>query len=60
MVIKVGEDNVHIDIKHPLPCVALNFDVQIGSVRDATKEELGHGHHHEEVITNKYVVALYH
>jgi FKBP-type peptidyl-prolyl cis-trans isomerase SlyD len=41
-------DNVTIDINHPLAGVALNFDVKIVSVRDATKEELEHGYTHEE------------
>ncbi len=47
MVTKVEDDNVTIDINHPLAGVALNFDVKIVSVRDATKEELEHGHSHE-------------
>ncbi len=47
MVTKVEGDNVTIDINHPLAGVALNFDVKIESVRDATKEELEHGHSHE-------------
>ena len=47
MVTKVEGDNVTIDINHPLAGVALNFDVKIVSVRDATKEELEHGHTHE-------------
>ncbi len=47
MVTKVEGDNVTIDINHPLAGVTLNFDVKIESVRDATKEELEHGHSHE-------------
>ena len=47
MVTKVEGDNVTIDINHPLAGVALNFDVKIENVRDATKEELEHGHTHE-------------
>ncbi len=47
MVTKVEGDNVTIDINHPLAGVALNFDVKIVSVRNATKEELEHGHTHE-------------
>jgi FKBP-type peptidyl-prolyl cis-trans isomerase SlyD len=46
MVRKVEGDNVIIDINHPLAGVALNFDIQILSVREATKEELDHGHAH--------------
>jgi FKBP-type peptidyl-prolyl cis-trans isomerase SlyD len=47
MVTKVEGDNVTIDINHPLAGVALNFDINILSVREATKEELDHGHTHE-------------
>jgi FKBP-type peptidyl-prolyl cis-trans isomerase SlyD len=48
MVTKVEGDNVTIDINHPLAGVALNFDIKILSVREATKEELDHGHTHED------------
>lgn len=41
MVTKVEGDNAIIDINHPLAGVALNFDVKIENVRNATKEELG-------------------
>lgn len=44
---KVEGDEVTIDINHPLAGIALNFDVQIITVREATKEELEHGHTHE-------------
>ncbi len=47
VVTKVEGDNVTIDINHPLAGVALNFDVKIVNVREATKEELEHGHTHE-------------
>ena len=47
MVTKVEGDNVTIDINHPLAGVALNFDIKILNVREATKEELDHGHTHE-------------
>ena len=48
MVTKVEGDNVTIDINHPLAGVPLNFDIKILSVRQATKEELDHGHTHED------------
>ena len=48
MVTKVEGDNVTIDINHPLAGVALNFDIHILNVREATKEELDHGHTHED------------
>jgi FKBP-type peptidyl-prolyl cis-trans isomerase SlyD len=39
-------DKVHIDGNHPLAGETLHFDVEVLSVRDATKEELEHGHAH--------------
>ena len=48
VVKKVEGDAVTIDINHQLAGVALNFDIQILNVREATKEELDHGHTHED------------
>ena len=39
-------DMVTLDGNHPLADETLNFDVEIVSVRDATSEELEHGHVH--------------
>lgn len=39
-------DAVTIDANHPLAGVTLNFDVTVREVRDATAEELDHGHVH--------------
>lgn len=39
-------DKIHIDGNHPLAGETLNFDVEVLSVRDATEEELEHGHAH--------------
>jgi FKBP-type peptidyl-prolyl cis-trans isomerase SlyD len=39
-------DMVTIDGNHPLADKTLNFDVEIVSVREATAEELEHGHVH--------------
>lgn len=47
IVKKVEGDEVTIDLNHPLAGVVLNFDIQIVSVREATKEELDHGHTHD-------------
>jgi FKBP-type peptidyl-prolyl cis-trans isomerase SlyD len=39
-------DEVTIDGNHPLAGETLNFDVKVVGVRDATAEELAHGHPH--------------
>ena len=45
-VTEVGAENVMVDANHPLAGVELNFDVEIMEVRNATAEELSHGHVH--------------
>ncbi|MCA9407833.1 MAG: peptidylprolyl isomerase [Candidatus Omnitrophica bacterium] len=45
-VAKVEGENVVLDLNHPLADVTLHFDVEIVEVRDATEEELSHGHVH--------------
>lgn len=45
-VTKVTETHVTIDGNHPLAGQDLTFEVQIDSTREATKEELQHGHAH--------------
>jgi FKBP-type peptidyl-prolyl cis-trans isomerase SlyD len=45
-VVKVGRFNVDVDANHPLAGQALTFDVEVTAVRDATEEELSHGHVH--------------
>jgi FKBP-type peptidyl-prolyl cis-trans isomerase SlyD len=45
-VVGVDEKNVHIDANHPLAGVPLKFDVKVVGVRDASPEELSHGHVH--------------
>ncbi len=42
----VQDDVVLLDTNHPLAGVELHFDVEIMSLRDATPEELLHGHPH--------------
>jgi FKBP-type peptidyl-prolyl cis-trans isomerase SlyD len=45
-VTEVGDDNVTVDGNHPLAGAQLNFDVKVIDVRDATTEEVDHGHAH--------------
>ena len=45
-VVEVGLDSVTVDANHPLAGVELNFQVEVVEVRNATSEELSHGHVH--------------
>jgi FKBP-type peptidyl-prolyl cis-trans isomerase SlyD len=45
-VTKIDGDTVTVDGNHPLAGVALNFEVTIKDVREASKEEIAHGHVH--------------
>ncbi|RKZ85662.1 MAG: peptidylprolyl isomerase [Gammaproteobacteria bacterium] len=47
-VVAVEEEMVTVDGNHPLAGVHLNFDVTIREVREASEEELAHGHVHGE------------
>ena len=47
-VVALEEDNIIVDGNHPLAGVTLNFNVDIKEIRDATPEELDHGHVHGE------------
>ena len=46
VVAEVNDDEITIDANHPLAGKTLHFDVSIEDVRDATEEELAHGHAH--------------
>ncbi|WP_420464839.1 FKBP-type peptidyl-prolyl cis-trans isomerase [Panacagrimonas sp.] len=46
MVTRVAGDMVTVDGNHPLAGQTLNFDVEIAEVREASEEELQHGHVH--------------
>jgi FKBP-type peptidyl-prolyl cis-trans isomerase SlyD len=46
MITRVNDATVTVDGNHPLAGVQLNFDVKVLSVREATAEELEHGHVH--------------
>ncbi len=45
-VVKVGLSQAEVDANHPLAGRDLTFDVEILDVREATEEELAHGHAH--------------
>lgn len=47
-VVGIEGDTVTIDGNHPLSGMTLHFDVEVTEVRDATAEELEHGHVHAE------------
>ncbi|MBK1726239.1 FKBP-type peptidyl-prolyl cis-trans isomerase [Halorhodospira neutriphila] len=47
-VTDVQESEVEVDANHPLAGETLNFDVKVVDVRDATDEELAHGHVHTD------------
>lgn len=42
----VEGNQITIDGNHPLAGVDLNFDVEVTDVRDATEDEVAHGHAH--------------
>ncbi len=46
VVIKAGKFNVDIDFNHPLAGKTVTFNVKVESIRDATSEEVAHGHAH--------------
>lgn len=45
-VIDVNDDLVLLNGNHPMAGMNLNFDVEVTGVREATHEELDHGHVH--------------
>ncbi|MFQ5344363.1 MAG: peptidylprolyl isomerase [Mariprofundus sp.] len=47
-VAKVDGDNITIDGNHPLAGERLHFDVSVAEVREATEDELSHGHVHAD------------
>ena len=48
MIIDINEEEVVVDGNHPLSGLTLNFDVEVLEVREATEEEIAHGHPHTE------------
>ena len=45
-ITKIEGDTVTVDTNHPLAGVDLKFDVEIMEIREATSEEIDHGHVH--------------
>jgi FKBP-type peptidyl-prolyl cis-trans isomerase SlyD len=45
-IASVEGDTVNIDANHPLAGETLHFDVAVNEVREATEEEIEHGHPH--------------
>lgn len=45
-VTAIDDEKVTVDANHPLAGQNLNFDVKVVEVRDASEEELAHGHVH--------------
>ena len=42
----IGDENVRLNMNHPLAGKELHFDVKIADLRAATDEEVSHGHVH--------------
>lgn len=45
-VVKVGLSVVDVDLNHPMAGKDLEFDIEVVEVREASAEELAHGHVH--------------
>lgn len=43
---KVGMSTIDVDVNHPLAGKSLTFAIEVADVREATPEELAHGHAH--------------
>ncbi|EMO30193.1 peptidyl-prolyl cis-trans isomerase, FKBP-type SlyD family protein [Leptospira interrogans serovar Bataviae str. HAI135] len=47
-ITELQEESVIVDGNHPLAGVDLVFDVELTGIREATQEEISHGHVHGE------------
>ena len=45
-VLSIEEDSIVVDRNHPLAGTTLHFQVEITEIRDATEDEIDHGHPH--------------
>ncbi|WP_286235627.1 FKBP-type peptidyl-prolyl cis-trans isomerase [Thalassotalea sediminis] len=45
-VIKAGRFMVDVDVNHPLAGKTITFDIEVIDVREATEDEISHGHAH--------------
>ena len=45
-ITEIHDGHVAVDINHPLAGASLHFEVEVVAIRDATEDELDHGHPH--------------
>jgi len=45
-IVEITDDVIVLDGNHPLAGQTLNFDLQVRNVREASEEEISHGHVH--------------
>lgn len=46
-LVDIGDEEVKLDANHPLAGQTLHFDVTVNDVREASEEEVEHGHVHD-------------
>lgn len=47
-VVEINDEAVKMDFNHPLAGMVMHFDGKVAEVREATQEEMDHGHVHGE------------